>query len=39
MLIKLYEDNTNVRVIQKIANALREGGMIIYPTDTVYAIG
>jgi len=39
MLIKLYEDNTNVRVIQKIANALREGGLIIYPTDTVYAIG
>lgn len=39
MLIKLYEDNTNSRVIQKIANALREGGLIIYPTDTVYAIG
>jgi len=39
MLIKLYEDNPNVKVIQKIANALREGGLIIYPTDTVYAIG
>jgi len=39
MLIKLYEDNPNSRVIQKIANALREGGLIIYPTDTVYAIG
>ncbi|MCK9311326.1 MAG: L-threonylcarbamoyladenylate synthase [Bacteroidales bacterium] len=39
MLIKLYEDNPNTRVIQKIANALRDGGLIIYPTDTVYAIG
>jgi len=39
MLIKLYADNPNIKVIQKIANALREGGLIIYPTDTVYAIG
>lgn len=39
MLIKLYKDNPNPRVIQKIANALRAGGLIIYPTDTVYAIG
>lgn len=39
MLIKLYEDSPNARVIQKIANALRDGGLIIYPTDTVYAIG
>ena len=39
MLIKLYEDSPNPRVVQKIANALREGGLIIYPTDTVYAIG
>ena len=39
MLIKLYEENTNARVVQKIANALREGGLIIYPTDTIYAIG
>jgi tRNA threonylcarbamoyl adenosine modification protein (Sua5/YciO/YrdC/YwlC family) len=39
MLIKLYDDNPNTRVIQKIANALRDGGLIIYPTDTVYAIG
>jgi tRNA threonylcarbamoyl adenosine modification protein (Sua5/YciO/YrdC/YwlC family) len=39
MLIKLYADSPNPRVIQKIANALREGGLIIYPTDTVYAIG
>jgi len=39
MLIKLYADNPNIKVVQKIANALKEGGLIIYPTDTVYAIG
>jgi tRNA threonylcarbamoyl adenosine modification protein (Sua5/YciO/YrdC/YwlC family) len=39
MLLKLYTDSPNPRVVQKIANALREGGLIIYPTDTVYAIG
>lgn len=39
MLIKLYDDKPNTKVIQKIAIALREGGLIIYPTDTVYAIG
>lgn len=39
MLIKLYTDSPNQRVVQKIANALREGGLIIYPTDTTYAIG
>lgn len=39
MLIKLFVENPNQRVVQKIANALREGGLIIYPTDTVYAIG
>lgn len=39
MLIKLYDDKPNNKVIQKIAIALKEGGLIIYPTDTVYAIG
>jgi Sua5/YciO/YrdC/YwlC family protein len=39
MLIKLYDESPNPRVLQKIANALRDGGLIIYPTDTVYAIG
>lgn len=39
MLIKLYEDNPNARDILKVVEILREGGVIIYPTDTVYAIG
>lgn len=39
MLIKLFEDNPNERDIQKITDILRDGGIIIYPTDTIYAIG
>jgi len=39
MLIKLYPDNPNHREFQRIADVLRNGGVVIYPTDTVYAIG
>ncbi len=39
MLIKLYPDNPNHKEFRKIAEILRNGGVIIYPTDTVYAIG
>ena len=39
MLIKLFEDNPNQRDILKIVDILKDGGLIIYPTDTIYAIG
>ncbi len=39
MFIRLYEDNTNLRDVDKVVNILRDGGIAIYPTDTVYAIG
>jgi tRNA threonylcarbamoyl adenosine modification protein (Sua5/YciO/YrdC/YwlC family) len=39
MLIKLYEKNPEQRQIDKIVRLLEEGGVIIYPTDTVYGIG
>jgi tRNA threonylcarbamoyl adenosine modification protein (Sua5/YciO/YrdC/YwlC family) len=39
MLIKLYEHNPNQREVDKIVRILQEGGIIIYPTDTVYAMG
>ncbi len=39
MLIKLYEENPNQREIEKVLEVLRSGGIIIYPTDTVYGIG
>ena len=39
MFIRLYEENPNVREINKIIRILQDGGIVIYPTDTVYAIG
>lgn len=39
MLIKLYEANPNQKEIDRIIKVLQDGGLIIYPTDTVYAIG
>lgn len=39
MLIKLYETNTNPKDIEKVVKVLRDGGLVIYPTDTVYAMG
>lgn len=39
MLIKLYNENPNPREIEKVVSVLREGGIVIYPTDTLYGIG
>ena len=39
MLIKLYNKNNNPEVIQQIVDILNDGGIIIYPTDTMYAMG
>lgn len=39
MIIKIYNDNPNPIAIKKIVDIIREGGIVIYPTDTVYAIG
>lgn len=36
---KLFEKNPNPRVLQAIAQVIRDGGVVIYPTDSVYAIG
>lgn len=38
-LIKLYEENPEQAKINRIVSVLRDGGVIIYPTDTVYGIG
>lgn len=38
-LIKVYNENPNSREIKRIADYLRDGGIIIYPTDTVYGLG
>lgn len=37
--VKLYEENPNPRQIEKIGHVLRKGGLVIYPTDTVYGLG
>lgn len=39
MLLKINQDNPEKRKIQKVGAILRDGGIIIYPTDTVYGIG
>ncbi|HOW40788.1 MAG TPA: L-threonylcarbamoyladenylate synthase [Bacteroidales bacterium] len=39
MLIRLYNENTNQKHIRKVVDILEQGGIVIYPTDTVYAMG
>ncbi|GGC19909.1 threonylcarbamoyl-AMP synthase [Parapedobacter defluvii] len=39
MLIRIYEENPNPKAIQQVVDVLRRGGLIIYPTDTVYGLG
>ena len=37
--IKIYKDNPNPTEINKVVDVLKKGGLIIYPTDTVYGLG
>lgn len=37
--IKIYKENPNPKAIQKVVDVLKQGGLIIYPTDTVYGLG
>jgi tRNA threonylcarbamoyl adenosine modification protein (Sua5/YciO/YrdC/YwlC family) len=37
--IKLYEENPNPRDVKRAIDIVRDGGLIIYPSDTVYALG
>ncbi|MCT4590776.1 MAG: L-threonylcarbamoyladenylate synthase [Carboxylicivirga sp.] len=39
MLVKIYPENPNEREIRKVVDVLRNGGLVIYPTDTIYGIG
>ncbi len=39
MIIKLYRDHTSERDLQRICDLLHDGGVVIYPTDSVYAMG
>jgi len=37
--VRIYEENPNPKEINRVVNVLKNGGLIIYPTDTVYALG
>jgi len=39
LFLKLYEENPNEKILNQVADILRSGGIIIYPTDTVYGMG
>ena len=39
MIIKIYPENPNPKDVGKVVKVLQEGGLVIYPTDTMYAIG
>lgn len=38
-LIKIYSENPNSKEIDKVVAVLKKGGLVIYPTDTVYGLG
>lgn len=37
--VRIYEENPNPKDIKRVVEVLRKGGLIIYPTDTVYGLG
>ncbi|WP_158978361.1 L-threonylcarbamoyladenylate synthase [Cellulophaga sp. L1A9] len=37
--IKIYPENPNPKEIKKVVQVLKKGGLVIYPTDTVYGLG
>lgn len=39
MVVKIFPDNVNLRQVEMVVDVLRRGGIIIYPTDTVYGLG
>ena len=38
-LIKIYSENPNSKEIGRVVAVLKKGGLVIYPTDTVYGLG
>tara|TARA_Y100000385_G_scaffold151468_1_gene157060 strand:- start:21554 stop:22174 length:621 start_codon:yes stop_codon:yes gene_type:complete len=38
-LLKIFPENPNPKAVDKVVEVLKKGGLIIYPTDTVYGLG
>lgn len=38
-LVRIYEENPNPKEINKVVDIIKKGGLVIYPSDTVYALG
>ena len=39
MLVKIYTENPSEKEIDRVVNLLERDGVVIYPTDSVYAFG
>jgi len=39
MFLKIYPQNPNPKAVQQVADCLRDGGIVIFPTDTIYGMG
>lgn len=39
MLIQIHPDNPQQRLIKQVVECLKDGGVIVYPTDTIYGLG
>lgn len=39
MLIQIHPDNPQPRLIKQVAECLKDGGVVVYPTDTIYGLG
>ena len=39
MLLKIYPENPNPKAVNTVVECLQNGGIDIYPTDTIYGIG
>lgn len=39
MLVQIHPDNPQPRLIKQVAECLKDGGVIVYPTDTIYGLG